>query len=393
MRWTQKAWVSAFGMALGVTFTASAEAAPPEGASKPALANASTASAAVLSAQILARWQPVAEAAGAYYSAWSNLFGTQLNLMSMSELKRLDALETGVGSSAKADYARFTQAFLNAQANRVMNPESGKTNVKLGSSTTDQVFIPIMPCRVVDTRGSFGGSGPIAAGTQRAFFFYNASASWSWSTTSGAPSGPQGGAPGVAATVCPGTTLTSAGGTLGTVAPSAAMATIQVVAPTAAGNLIAWGGGGAIPQISVINFNTGQTLANTTVIPAGGRTGAPVYDFTVRYNGPSGQADVIVDVVGYFIENHATALQCVDLLATGTGTTAAGDYLPLAAPACATGYTKTGGGCIFLVFPGMQLVETSPVSAGDCYWLNNTGTTITNSNYQSESICCRVPGQ
>jgi hypothetical protein len=335
----------------------------------------------------------VAEASGAYYSAWPDLFGTQLNLMSMAELKRLNALETGMGSSAKADYARFTQAFLNAQANRVMNPESGKTNSKLGSLTADQVFVPIVPCRVVDTRSSSGGSGPVAAGAQRAFYFYNASASWSWSTTAGAPSGPQGGAPGVAAAVCPGTTLTSAGGTLGAVAPSAAVATVTAVGPTAAGNLIVWGGAGTPPQTSVVNFAAGQTLANTTVIPGGGRTGAPVYDFTVRYNGPSGQADVVVDVVGYFVENQATALQCVDLLAAGTGTSAAGDYLLLAAPACTAGYTKTGGGCIFLVFPGMQLVETSPVSAGDCYWLNNTGTTITNSNYQSESICCRVPGQ
>jgi hypothetical protein len=120
---------------------------------------------------------------------------------------------------------------------------------------------------------------------------------------------------------------------------------------------------------------------------------APLLPILPCYNGPSGQADVIVDVVGYFIENQATALQGVDLLASGTGTSAPGDYLLLPAPACTAGYTKTGGGCIFLVFPGMQLVETSPVSAGDCYWLNNTGTTITNSNYQAESICCRVPGQ
>src|SRR5262249_14722646 len=126
----------------------------------------------------------------------------------------------------------------------------------------------------------------------------------------------QGGTPGPSKTACPGTVVTSQGGTLGNVEPSAAMATVTVVNATAAGNWLIWGGAGAPPTSSALNWAVGQVLANTTVLPAGNRTGTgpggTVLDFAVKYNGPSGQADVVVDIVGYFVENQATALDCVN---------------------------------------------------------------------------------
>jgi hypothetical protein len=55
--------------------------------------------------------------------------------------------------------------------------------------------------------------------------------------------------------------------------------------------------------VSVLNWNNpGDIVANTTVVPTGGRTGSgpggSIQDFAVAYNGPSGQAQVVVDVVG-----------------------------------------------------------------------------------------------
>ena len=53
------------------------------------------------------------------------------------------------------------------------------------------------------------------------------------------------------------------------------------------------GGANPIPLASALNWTApGDLLANTTVIPGGGRSGSgpggAVKDFAVKYNGPSG---------------------------------------------------------------------------------------------------------
>jgi len=101
--------------------------------------------------------------------------------------------------------------------------------------------------------------------------------------------------------------------------------------------------------------------------------------------------DVVVDVVGYFVENTATALQCVTLTASGTGTVGAGATATVALPACTTGYAKTSGGCS-LSATGGYLIEQSP-SLNNCMWVNNTGGPVPAGTYQAEAVCCRLPGQ
>ena len=150
---------------------------------------------------------------------------------------------------------------------------------------------------------------------------------------------------------------------------------------------------GTFPQSSALNFQAGDVLANTTVIPWGGRTaGAP--DFTVRYNGPSGQADVIVDIVGYFIENKATPLSCVDLISQGNNVVVQnGSLFSIIVPSCTTGYTRTGAGCYRLGdSPPLPLTEVTPMHA-DCEWFNNSGATVNQNGWATEAVCCRVPGQ
>jgi hypothetical protein len=245
-------------------------------------------------------------------------------------------------------------------------------------------FVPIPPCRVVDTRNV---GGAIAFNTSRRFNFYNDTAGFSWAT--------QGGSAGLANVTCPGSTLTSAGGTLGSLPPTAAVLTITVVNPTAAGNFVVWGGGPAnsVPNTSMLNWTAaGAVLANTGTVPAGGR--GPVQDFEVLYNGPSGQADVVVDVVGYVTGNAATALQCTTQLASGTGSHANGAAFSLSLPACPTGYTATDIGCsnAAALPANVYLQEIAAVSAR-CTWFNNTGGTISATGYRAQTLCCRVPGQ
>jgi hypothetical protein len=102
---------------------------------------------------ILNRWEPVAKAAGAA-PYWREQYATQLRQLPDYLVEQIAALEP-LPDDALASYRRFGQAFVNAYANLVLNPRAeDKARNKLGSTTNDQVFIPIAPCRVVDTRNA-----------------------------------------------------------------------------------------------------------------------------------------------------------------------------------------------------------------------------------------------
>jgi hypothetical protein len=245
------------------------------------------------------------------------------------------------------------------------------------------VFVPTTPCRIIDTRISSGGSGPISAGTNRTFWVYNASAAFSWSS--------QGGVAGPANTSCPVTTLNSAGGTLGNVAPFAAVGTVTVVNPTAPGNFVIWGGNGAAPDSSALNWSTGQNLANTTVIPIGTRIFLINQDFRVQYNGAVGQADVVVDLVGYFVESAATALQCVTTGPSSTNLPVQGTTETEAfAPACPAGFTHVSVLCSSSSTTAIYLSKTGDSGDLSCSYINLNGVAQMGI---VRSRCCRLSGQ
>jgi hypothetical protein len=187
--------------------------------------------------------------------------------------------------------------------------------------------------------------------------------------------------------------LIAGGGTLGTIPPAAAAATVTVVNATAAGNFVVWGGGAPVPTTSVLNWSAGQILANTTVIPAGGRSGGNL-DFAVFYNGPTGQADVVVDIVGYYVENSATALECSSQLGAGIGTVNSGTAITVNYPACPAGHARTGGGCSTSTPPGANVyLQNDSLNDASCVFFNNSGASIAGSTFRAEAVCCRLPGQ
>src|SRR4029453_9142960 len=118
----------------------------------------------VLANDILNRWEPVAVEAGAHSLAWREMFALQLARMDASILQGVDAVRIDAAGGAKTSYARFTRAFRGARMQAYTAGQSGKGHMKLGSATTDQVFIPITPCRIVDSRNLLG---PISAGFTR----------------------------------------------------------------------------------------------------------------------------------------------------------------------------------------------------------------------------------
>ena len=99
---------------------------------------------------------------------------------------------------------------------------------------------------------------------------------------------------------------------------SAVVVNLTVTNPRAGGYLLAWPSGTSEPVVSNVNFNPGQTVPNSAVVPIGA-------DGSIQLgNRSGGSADVIVDVTGYFLRdpsNNAFAtVKPTRLLDTRNGT-------------------------------------------------------------------------
>jgi hypothetical protein len=124
------------------------------------------------------------------------------------------------------------------------------------------LFVTLAPCRLVDTRypsGAYGGPA-FTAGTTRTF---------------AVPTGFCAGIPAEAAAYSLNFTATNTVNTAW---------------------LTAWPTGQPKPFTSTLNWGAGLTLANSAIVPAGTSGSIDVY--------ANGGADVIIDINGYFIEQH-----------------------------------------------------------------------------------------
>jgi virginiamycin B lyase len=119
-------------------------------------------------------------------------------------------------------------------------------------------FVPVAPCRVVDTRlpnGSYGGPN-LAAGVARSFDLSK---------------GPCAGIP-------PGVEAYSVN--------------ITVTGPQSFGYVTAFPQGTSQPLVSTLNYGQGQTVANAAIVPAGAGSGVTVFSYAAT--------DLIIDINGYF---------------------------------------------------------------------------------------------
>ena len=130
------------------------------------------------------------------------------------------------------------------------------------------VFVPTVPCRIVDTRNAVGSLAP--------------GATRSWKVRGGGGGfGPQGG---------------SSGGCGIPSGATAVEATVSAVTPSGDGFFRAWPTGEAAPQATFLNYSNGRGISNTGAISIG----AGPTELTVRNF--SGRAHYVVDVQGYFID-------------------------------------------------------------------------------------------
>ena len=376
-----------------------------------ATTQASAASANKINA-ILDRWQGVEASKGGNVALWRDIMSIQLKHVSPSTLDRLLALNFGDNA---ADKAQFYQSFvhvlgtdiaLRLQAQKVLantqsmadaSSDAAKAEDQrrvspqfLGDTTDDQTFIPITPCRIVDTRNV---GGPIASFAARNFFFYTTDGTFNWFSN-------QGGVFGQASSTCPATVF-------GYV-PSAAIATVTVTGQGGAGNLVVWGGANPVASASTMSYGASGDIANLAVVPWGGRTGTgpggPVKDFAVFVNAFSA-TNVVIDVVGYYTQPQATPLDCITVNAN-SGTIVPGGSATVSA-LCTTGYQITGGGCHFFNTDNTAANDTTVVinrhsrqfDTVNQVFLNQWFCELTNNDavksfkFQTRAMCCRVPGR
>jgi Bacterial Ig-like domain (group 3) len=179
----------------------------------------------------------------------------------------------------------------------VTAPTVGQVVSDSGSSSA-LTFVPMSPCRLLDTRNAAGpfGAPAIANGATRSFAV------------------PQ--------------------GACNIPAAAAAYSVNVTVVPLGPLNyLTVWPTGAPQPAVSLLNSNDGRIKANAAIVPAG--TGGAISMFV---NG-SAATDVIVDINGYFIPSAPTGLAFFPLTpcrVVDTRTPAA----PLAGPSLSAGQTR-----------------------------------------------------
>jgi len=293
-------------------------------------------------AGLVAKWEDDARASG----RWDPQYATELQ----GALMRLQ-LDNLVAAGDATSYT----AFLNVIAT---GKSSSITTLELGDLGDDLVFTPVTPCRIVDTRLA---GGRIAAGSARTFDV-DANAS-PWYTLQG----------GVNHTC-----------NIPFGVPRAVAMTITGTGSLAAGYLSAYGLVAPAQATSVLNYQAGWDIANTTIVPVSPGGGN---DFTIFSSAPS---YVVIDVLGYFAAPEATPLDCT----TSSQTTAIPSDASwhLIDATCTVGRTVTGGGYDLSTTPVNVWITNLPI--GNTIWR----TWVFNTSGASRSVtsygrCCRVPGR
>ncbi len=229
----------------------------------------------------------------------------------------------------------------------------------LGEIANDLVFVPVTPCRIIDTRVA---GGLIPANGERNFDVSE--------TASFAAQGGDAGDCGV-----------SAAGPF-----AAAAINFTVVTPTAAGYITAYPFAGTKPLASTVNYVAGDVRGNLAIVKL--NQDDDTQDLSVyTYAG----THLVADLVGYYIHPQATALDCMEVSSLPEAINP-GAFGSVLSPTCSDGYVMTGGGCSMSSFEG-RIVTSRIVSDAEAYYcaFNNQGTAANEG--VAYGRCCRTPGR
>ncbi|MFZ0314045.1 MAG: S53 family peptidase, partial [Candidatus Korobacteraceae bacterium] len=183
-------------------------------------------------------------------------------------------------------------------------------------------FVPVTPCRIVDTRGPtgpFGGPSLQGGGAARSFAI---------------PSGPCSGIPSNAA---------------------AYSLNVTAVPHGSLSYLTAWPTGLTQPLISTLNSYDGRVKANAAIVPAGDGEAVSVY--------ATNTTDLLLDIDGYFLPSSSSTLAFFPLTPCRVVDTRNTDG-PLGGPILTNGHTRD--------FPVLQATACNIPSTAQAYSFNYT---------------------
>lgn len=234
-------------------------------------------------------------------------------------------------------------------ANVSIVPETTPTKV-LGDINTDLIYVPITPCRIIDTRLA---GGAILANTTR-HFDITAVANYSF----------QGGD----ASNCNGA------GAAGSYA--AAAINFTVVSSTVAGYITAFPFGTTQPLAATVNYGANDIRGNFAVVKLDQSASAnelSVYSFA--------QTHLIADIVGFYRNPAAPTLECVSS-GDQVDSVPAGTTRNTLAPVCPPTYTQTATNCESSTW----LMPFVYFADGICSAQNNSSGTA---QLRASRTCCR----
>ena len=307
---------------------------------------------------IVMKWaNHVQEAYRADVRKWADNMGPSFAKASIDDLQR---------AADAPSFEAMNQQLLGASAAAPTSPTpaSAKTQIRaslLGDTAADLVYVPVTPCRIIDTRVV---GGAIAANSTRDF-----------DITGVADFSFQGGASGDCAI-----------GSVGSFA--AAAINFVVVTPNAAGYITAFPYLATQPLASTVNYVAGDVRSNLAIVKIDQGPSTPemsVYSFA--------QTHLVADVVGYFITPQATNLNCVNT-GISTFTILANSTNFFNNPSCPAGYSATTPYCwtassgVYSQGSGYNANASSNQTF--CSWQN---TTAADKSVFGGNVCCRVPGR
>jgi hypothetical protein len=291
---------------------------------------------------IVLKWAPhVQEAYKVNPTAWAKGMASTFAKADIATLERA-ALANNFDSmnaillGARAKTASATQAI---------------TPTVFGDANQDLVYVPLTPCRIIDTRVA---GGVIAANTIRSF---DVTAVSSYSFQGGDAS--------------------NCGGAGAAGSFAAAVINFTVVTPSAAGYITAFPFGATQPLAATLNYTSGDIKGNEVIVRLDQGASAnelSVYTFA--------QTHLVADIVGYFRNPGTLAFECVDTADT-VDDVAAGATRNTTAPTCASGYTQTATNCEASTWQ-MPFVF---ISGGVCSAQNNSAGTA---QLRASRTCCRA---
>ena len=281
---------------------------------------------------------------------------------SVNGAKRLNQFAQQVHStpSSVLQVTRFSRNVAEF-ADRTKRALADPNHAKALGGNFDLVFFPMGPCRIADSR--IATAGILSNGVARGYKNFS-------DVGQGGDAGCNVGTPGILS------------GSDGSIAMNIAATTVS-----GTGNLNARPVG-ASNTVSSLNFNPSQDISNATTIKMTG--GGAAFDFEIlpTVNGIPGTVDVVIDLLGFYVPNEPTALECTTTGPATTNSSITG-LVTLGAPACAAGYTRTGTFCGSVQSTGADLQSIGVSGSFNCEW---NQTVATPHNYQARSQCCRVPG-